>query len=169
LKRIRPKLGWPFVDGLSLAFAESHFAAELALIEATFGNRERGERIARLIGITSADFQRDDLRIIWIAIVLTRHRTLIKTLMLAREGLREYGFYDPTQIEGNYGSMLWSDETLAHLACARSFSDTFTFMAAEHLHELSERRWLASQSFRQAFGLMNGTILVEQAVTGVVA
>ena len=106
-------------DDPAIALAQRRAAAELRLLESVYADPTRAVPAAQNVGVSDHAFDADDLLLLWRCATLAGHRGQAVLMHLAARALREFRFWDETQIPGNYGvGCWWNDRLLAVLAGA---------------------------------------------------
>lgn len=149
------------MDELGATITAEKSRAALDVIEAIFAESAVDETmpVAIAAGASKSLFQ-DDHQILFLVADVAAGRELDPAAIydFARRSLQAYRFWDPAQIVGNYGSCLWSDETLKVMFGAMFRHPPAVRRSVERLILVHRREWAAREHLEHAARLLAGEV-----------
>jgi hypothetical protein len=163
------KVGAPTVDpfylcddrlfDLSVAMVNRHARSELDLVCAVYADPGWLGPFATGLGVHAGHFNQDDLQILFKVAVAAGGSRKSEVLGRARVELRASGFWDPTQISGNFGlSSLWCDKLLVRLSAEWFPSEPIVAMYARRLLLTDARQRDAVLAYERCVDLLEDRI-----------
>src|SRR4051794_33475803 len=129
-RRPTTSFGFDEAADAALAMYQRRAAAEVHFVATAMSDPARAVPVAEEAGVRLHHLEQPDLKTIYGAALVSPDRSQVAVAKLAKRFLCINGHWDRTQIAGNAGAMLWSDEALAAFAESWFFSAPVIMRAA---------------------------------------
>ena len=115
--------------------------------------------VAEAAGAHQHLFGQEDLHIVYLACDVARGKPLLTVLRIAREALREAGYWSPAGAISS--KQPWNDESLALLAGGYFYSSAVVYVLTRRLIDLEARQHGAEDAYRKYQACLAGDLPAE--------